>query len=131
MAKVTWRRVSKNEDIETGTWPVIDGTLYAGCSCCTPGHIMTWPIDGKLTRKPIKTIYGGVRSDGYPFLMQFSQKDVYSVRAGCRHFTSLADARNHWKGTRGGTILGNETMKILEKMERAARKARLLSKAAR
>ena len=42
-----------------------------------------------------------------------------SIHAGCRVFDNMADARNHWSTTRGGTKLGDETMRILDYMETA------------
>ena len=63
---------------------------------------------------PIVT--GPVRSDGYQFVMGASR----SIHAGCRVMISLAEAREHWSKTRGGTKLGDETMLILDYLERAA-----------
>ena len=42
------------------------------------------------------------------------------IRAGCRVFGCMADARDHWEKTRGGTPLGEETMAILDAMEAIA-----------
>jgi hypothetical protein len=42
------------------------------------------------------------------------------VVAGCRYFT-MEEARAHWKETRGGTPLGDETMNILDAIELLAK----------
>lgn len=42
------------------------------------------------------------------------------VSAGCRLFT-LSEARDHWTRSRGGTLLGDETMAILDHLERVGR----------
>jgi len=57
-----------------------------------------------------------MRSDGYHFVMGASR----SIHAGCRVFISLAEAREHWNRTRGGTKLGRETMLILDYLEQAS-----------
>lgn len=61
-------------------------------------------------------VVGPVRSDGYQFVMGASR----SIHAGCRVMVSLAEAREHWSTTRGGTKLGDETMLILDYLERMA-----------
>ena len=63
-------------------------------------------------------IDGGQRSDGYRFV-GWIKGDVVQICAGCRDFT-IADAREHWKTTRGDTILGDETTCILDHIERVA-----------
>lgn len=62
-------------------------------------------------------VVGPVRSDGYQFVMGASR----SIHAGCRVMISLAEAREHWSKTRGGTMLGDETMLILDYLERASK----------
>jgi hypothetical protein len=42
------------------------------------------------------------------------------VKAGCRNFT-LAEAHKHWKATRNGTPLGDETLSILDCLEAMAK----------
>ena len=59
-------------------------------------------------------IQGPSRLDGYPFFLQKLTGDTEPmVKAGCRYF-SLEAAQAHWKGTRGGTKLGDETFAIIE-----------------
>jgi hypothetical protein len=66
-------------------------------------------------------IQGGVRSDGYHFLLQkLTQDSEPMVKAGCRYFT-LPEAHKHWRQTRGGTQLGLETFAILDSLEALAK----------
>ena len=57
------------------------------------------------------------RSDGYLFTIFKEFDGSVKITAGCRHFT-LDEARDHWLKTRGGTPLGEETMIILECLEK-------------
>ena len=58
-------------------------------------------------------VVGPFRSDGYQFVMNWDG----GIRAGCRVFDTIAMARTHWERTRGGTKLGDETMRILDFLE--------------
>ena len=62
---------------------------------------------------------GGQRSDGYSFV-GWIKDSVLQIRAGCRSL-SITEARKHWIKTRGGTALGEETMVILDHIERVAK----------
>jgi len=62
----------------------------------------------------LKTV---VRSDGYTFAVFPCADGVWRVTAGCRLFT-MDKAWEHWKATRGGTKLGEETLDILTMLER-------------
>ena len=64
-------------------------------------------------------IDGGSRADGYRFV-GWIKGGVLMIRAGCRDFT-IAEAREHWTRTRGGTPLGAETTAILDHIEAVAR----------
>jgi len=59
-------------------------------------------------------VVGPFRSDDY----QFAIGETGSVHAGCRVFPTMAEARAHWTTTRGGTPLGDETMVILDYLEK-------------
>ena len=59
------------------------------------------------------------RSDGYAFNYLLCTDGVMRVFAGCRCFT-MGEAREHWIKTRGGTPLGEETMIILDALEKIA-----------
>jgi len=52
------------------------------------------------------------RSDGYEFFLWHCQEGFF-IKAGCRFFT-LEEGRKHWKATRYGTPLGDETQDILD-----------------
>jgi len=57
-------------------------------------------------------IHLGQRSDGYDFLAHIKDGAIW-IKAGCRHFT-ITDASKHWRDTRDGTQLGNESMQFLK-----------------
>ena len=61
----------------------------------------------------------GHRSDGFRFIASKSKDGTLMIKAGCRFF-SIADAREHWTKTRGGTQLGNESIALLDHAERMA-----------
>ena len=58
-----------------------------------------------------------VRTDGYDFIVVPCSDGKNRVIAGCRYFT-FKEAKEHWKATRGGTELGEETMDILEYLKK-------------
>ena len=62
---------------------------------------------------------GGQRSDGYSFV-GWIKDSVLQIRAG-RRSLSITEARKHWIKTCGGTALGEETMVILDHIERVAK----------
>ena len=83
-----------------------DCTNCSDCSDCS-----------RVSSVATSLVIGPTRSDGYQFVMSKSG----SVHAGCRVMPSLAEAREHWTRTRGGTPLGLETMLILDYLEAAAK----------
>jgi hypothetical protein len=58
------------------------------------------------------------RSDGYIFTLN---DNGTKVAAGCRYFT-FEEAHRHWKKTRGGTELGDETFDILDFLKKQAKR---------
>lgn len=54
----------------------------------------------------------GQRSDGYQFYAQIKDGRIW-ILAGCRYF-EMKDAVKHWKETRSGTKLGNESQQFLK-----------------
>ena len=64
------------------------------------------------------------RSDGYAFVVT-ATPDGPRLIAGCRYFT-FDDADKHWRETRGGTPLGDETMDILELLKNQAERHGLM-----
>ena len=61
-------------------------------------------------------VYGLMRNDGYCFVYVLCADKKKRVIAGCHYFT-MAEAKVHWKATRGTTPLGRETMRILKCLE--------------
>ena len=61
-------------------------------------------------------VYGIRRSDGHIFICVRCADGQRRILAGCRYFT-MPEAREHWKKTRDGTPLGQETMMILDLLE--------------
>ena len=59
------------------------------------------------------------RSDAYLFIITPDKDGVLRIIAGCRYFT-IAEARAHWTETRGGTPLGDESLAIVDHLERMA-----------
>ena len=59
------------------------------------------------------------RSDGYTFTIFIEQSGALKITAGCRFFTP-DEARQHWRSTRGGTKLGDESLLIVDHLERMA-----------
>jgi len=45
---------------------------------------------------------------------------VIRITAGCRYFT-LDEAREHWLAARGGTKLGDESLALIDHLERMAK----------
>jgi hypothetical protein len=63
-----------------------------------------------------------MRSDGYEFFLWHCEDGFY-IKAGCRFFT-LEEGRKHWKATRAGTLLGDETQDILAMFAKAIKRWR-------
>ena len=60
------------------------------------------------------------RSDGYLFICCKRKEGPAVIIAGCRYF-SFVEARAHWKTTRNGTKLGEESMALIDHLERMAK----------
>ena len=75
-------------------------------------------------------IVGPMRSDGYLFVLSKQKElDIWHVVAGCRNFP-MKEARAHWKATRGGTPVGDETFAILDYLDVRLKQVVKLEKAA-
>ena len=61
----------------------------------------------------------GTRSDGYTFLVAPTPEGPRII-AGCRYFT-FKEGRAHWKATRGGTKLGDESLALVKHLETMAK----------
>jgi len=57
-------------------------------------------------------IHCGTRSDGYEFYAHIRNDEIW-IKAGCRYF-AVKDAKAHWKSTRAGTPLGDESLQLLK-----------------
>ena len=62
------------------------------------------------------------RSDGWEFFLWHCEDGFY-IKAGCRFFT-MEEGRKHWKATRAGTPLGDETQDILVMFAKAIKRWR-------
>jgi hypothetical protein len=60
------------------------------------------------------------RSDGWEFFLWHCEDGFY-IKAGCRFFT-MEEGRKHWKSTRAGTRLGDETQDILAMFAKAIKR---------
>jgi hypothetical protein len=76
------------------------------CGC------LPWVPNAKLAGRIID---GGIRADGYRFLLTRTEPGEWRVKAGCRNFT-LAEAREHWGASYGRTELGAEALAIIDHM---------------
>ena len=65
-------------------------------------------------------IVGGIRSDGYQFMLFKEPNGALKVRAGCRYF-SFKKGHQHWVKTRNGTRLGNESLCLMRHLEEMAK----------
>ena len=93
---------------------MITGNVVVSGRSCVRGNVI---ISGNKTRVFSKTRISGIeRSDGYTFIYVPDADGVMKVQAGCRDFT-MEEAKKHWKKTRGRTLLGDETMAILNCLE--------------
>jgi len=67
-------------------------------------------------------VYGAnitaTRSDNYTFTVAPTPEGP-RIMAGCRYFT-FEEAREHWTKTRGGTPLGDESLALVDHLERMA-----------
>ena len=68
-----------------------------------------------------RVIDGGLRSDGYRFLLTRTEPDAWRIKAGCRNFT-VDEGLEHWRRTRPeGDALGDETRLIIAHMVAVAK----------
>jgi hypothetical protein len=92
-----------------------EGCEYCtGCKYCV--HCTNCTDCRNVMRVKNPQVVGPVRSDGYQFVIG----ETGSIHAGCRVFATADEAREHWKKTRGGTSLGEESLAIIDFLERMA-----------
>jgi hypothetical protein len=68
----------------------------------------------------ISILRRATRSDSYEFFLWHCEDGFY-IKAGCRFFT-LEEGRKHWRATRAGTALGDETQDILAMFAKAIKR---------
>ena len=66
----------------------------------------------------LQKIICATRSDGYTFTIAPTPVGPRII-AGCRYFT-FDEGRKHWQDTRGGTQLGDESLALVDHLERMA-----------
>lgn len=102
----------------------ISGAVYLGGRTVVTGDAIL--VGGALfnSSAPVtidRTPPTAMRSDGYQFvLVPYGEDKTLHVFAGCRRFT-IAEARRHWRATRGGTPLGDESLAIVAHLARMAK----------
>ena len=87
-------QVSGNARVSGNAWVSGNARVYAPIICAT-------------------------RTDGYTFCAAHDQHYIVRIIAGCRYFTPT-EARAHWSATRGGTKLGDESLALIDHLERMA-----------
>ena len=92
-------RVSSNARVHGDAWVSGNAWVYGNA----------W-VSGK--------IIAATRSDGYTFLVT-DTTDGLRIIAGC-HYSTFEQARAHWTETRGGTQLGDESLALVDHLERMA-----------
>lgn len=94
----------------------VEDSAYVGPSALVYGQATVSGqalLSGQATVSGKATVYGIMRSDGHCFVYVPCSDGKLRVIAACRYFT-MREARKHWKETRGGTALGEETFIILK-----------------
>ena len=96
---------------------VLDGANLVGASL-VGASLDGASLDGaNLARANL--IDAGYRSDGYRFFASI-YNDNLMIHTGYRCFT-VVQAREHWESTRGGTQLGDESLAMVDHLERMAK----------
>jgi hypothetical protein len=91
----------------------LDGAILVGA------NLVGANLDGATVKRLLRR---ATRSDGYEFFLWHCQEGFF-IKAGCRFFT-LEEGRKHWKATRAGTPLGDETQDILAMFAKAIKRWR-------
>jgi uncharacterized protein YjbI with pentapeptide repeats len=100
----------------------LDGAYLAGAYLARANlagaYLAGANLDGANLDGARGVIDGGSRSDGYHFV-GWIRENVLMIHAGCRDF-DIITGREHWIRTRANTQLGDETMCILDYIEKLA-----------
>ena len=110
----------KNLSQESDAWVSGNARVYGDAQVSGNARVSgnAW-VSGDAQVSGDAWVYGVTRSDNYSFCYLPCADGQMRVIAGCRYFT-MAEAREHWASTRGGTPLGHETTAILDYLERMA-----------
>ena len=104
-------QVSGNAWVSGDAWVYGDARVYGNAQ-----------VSGNAQVYGDAWVYGVIqmatRSDGYTFVVAPTAEGARII-AGCRYFT-IAEARAHWTNTRGGTPLGEESLALVDFLERMA-----------
>lgn len=96
-----------------GGWIEREGNLAHDEHARVSGNARVW--GNASVSSPVVT---ATRTDGYTFLIAPTPVGPCII-AGCRYF-SLDEARAHWARTRAGTKLGDESLALVDHLERMA-----------
>lgn len=127
-ACVTWRQLNNNNiEVMSDGVVLIRSPWGIESVLGTPWVPQTQAPTSELSIPPPPTfsapsVWGGRRSDGYDFWAVL-YPDGLSIIAGCREIIGFEAAREHWRTTRGGTPLGDESLTLVDRLEELAREA--------
>ena len=112
-----WIEKEPNLSVSGNAWVYGDAQVYGN----------TW-VSGNARVSGDAQVYGdarlktviivATRSDNYTFLVTPTPQGPRII-AGCRYFT-FEEARQHWQSTRGNTQLGEESLALVDHLERMA-----------
>lgn len=111
-------RISGNAQIYGGAWISGNAQIYGNAwiygIARISGHAWIYG-DARIYKVNVEA----TRTDGYTFTVAPTPNGP-RVIAGCRYLT-FKEAKAHWKASRSGTKLGDETMSILKHLETMAK----------
>ena len=100
-----WIEKESNLSVSGDAWVYGDAWVSGGAQ-----------VYGDARLKTVNII--ATRSDNYTFLVAPTPQGPRII-AGCRYFT-FEEARQHWQATRGDTQLGQESLALVDHLERMA-----------
>jgi hypothetical protein len=109
---------------EGGNRANLDGASLVGASLVGANLARASLVGAKINndKTAIGILRRATRSDGWEFFLWHCEDGFY-IKAGCRFFT-MEEGRKHWKATRAGTPLGDETQDILAMFAKAIKRWR-------
>ena len=113
-----WIEKEENLSVSGNAWVYGNAQVYGKARVCGNAR-----VSGNAQVYGDAQVYGvnitAVRSDNYTFTVA-PTPDGPRIIAGCRYFT-FDEARKHWTETRRNTQLGEESLALVEHLERMAR----------